>query len=121
MNAINIRSWADFRAFLSVALPVVTTFLVTLGVVKQEQAALWIGLGTALLGPAVHFFMARSVSSFRMAFYAVLGAAQLLLIGYGLIDQASIGLWMPVISLIVGGSAGGVASANTDTTAASGA
>lgn len=113
MNALNIRTPADLRAFAYTALPVVSAFLVTNGTINDEQASLWGGLATALLGPVIAFVWARNVSTFRVAFYAVLGAVQAVVVGYGLATDDDFGLWAPIINLVVGGVAGGVASANT--------
>ena len=116
MNALNIRSAADVRAFAYVLLPVISTLLVTYGILDETQATMWAGLVTAILGPVLAFIHARTLSSFRTAFYAVLGASQILLIGYGIASSEQVGIWLPVISTIIGASAGGVAAANTDTT-----
>lgn len=116
MNALNIRSAADFRAFLYVLLPLVSALAVGYGYVDESQAALWTGLATAVLGPVIAFVNSRDVSTFRAAFYAVFGAVQLIAIGYGLVTDAQVGVWLPLVSAFVGVSTGGVAAANTDTT-----
>lgn len=117
MNVLNIRSWADVRAFLYVLLPVVSALLVGHGVFTSVQANLWTGLATAVLGPVVAAFFARTVSTFRTAFYAVLAAVQgLVIYGYGIASEADFSSWMPLVVAIVGLTAGGVAAANTDTT-----
>jgi CHASE2 domain-containing sensor protein len=120
MNLLNIRSWADVRAFLYVLLPVVTMFLVGDGVLTDDTAQLWGALGTAVLGPVVAAVMARNVSTFRTAFYTLLGAVQALVIGYHLAQPGVFAHWMPLVVAIVGLSAGGVAAANTDTSPAAG-
>lgn len=120
MNLFNIRSAADVRAFAYVLLPVISTLLVGQGVVNDNQANLWAGLVTAVLGPVIAAFCARTVSAFRTAFYAVLAAGQLLVVGYGLATDAAFDTWMPLVVAVVGLSAGGVAAANTDTTPAAG-
>lgn len=116
MTLLNIRSWADVRAFLYVLLPVVTTFLVGNGVLTQHKANLWAALATAILGPFVAAIYARTLSTFRVAFYAVLGAVQAIVIGYGLAQAGFLDTWMPLIVALVGLSTGGVAAANTPTT-----
>lgn len=121
MTALNIRSWADFRAFLYVLLPVVSALLVTNGVLNESEAALWGGLVTAVLGPVVAFAQAPGDELFRKAFYAVLGAGQAIVLGYGIVTDEQIGVWLPLVSAIVGLSTGGVAAANTDTTSSGGA
>lgn len=115
MNALNIRTWADFRAFLYVLLPVVSTLLVGYGVLNDTTSQLWGALVTAVLGPVVAAFNARTVSAVRTAFYAVLGAGQALLIGYNLATQTVFDHWMPLVVAVIGLTAGGVAAANTDT------
>lgn len=115
LNVFNIRTAGDLRAFLYVLWPVVATFLVSLGVTDQNEASLWGGLVFALLGPVIAFYNVRNVSTFRAAFYAVLGAVQAITIAYGLIQAADVAQWLPFITAIVGLLTGGVASANTQT------
>ncbi len=119
MSIFNIHSAADLRAFLYLLLPTISALLVTQGVLDESQASLWAGLATSILGPVLAFVTSRSVSSFRSAFYALLGSAQAIVVGYGLVSDEQIGIWLPLISAIVGVSAGGVAVANTDTTPSS--
>lgn len=117
MSALNIRSWADLRAFLYVVWPVLATLCVTYGVFGSEQeAALWSGLVLALLGPVTAFLYSRGLANFRAAFYAVLAAAQALAIGYGLVTEVDVSNWLPLVSAVIGLAGGGVAAANTDTT-----
>lgn len=118
MSLLDIRSAADVRAFAYTMLPVLSSFLVTTGVLNSDQAVLWSALVLAVLGPVIAAVYAKTLSSFRTAFYAVLAAGQALLIGYGLVTDAQVSLWVPIISVIVGGVAGGVASGNTPTTSA---
>lgn len=115
MNAINIRSWSDLRAFAYVALPVLMTFLVGQGYLNDNQAAQWSGLALAVLGPVLAAVMAKSVSTARTALYALAAAAQAIIVGYGLVTDDQIGVWMPIVNLVIGGVAGGVAAANTNT------
>lgn len=118
MSILNIRSLADLRAFAYVMLPVISTLLVTLGVYTSHEAELWVGLVLAILGPGVAFVMVRGLDTFRTAFYALLAAGQAILIGYGLVSAEDVGVWLPVISAVIGLAGGGVAAANTDTTKA---
>lgn len=120
MSIFNIRSWADVRAFAYVLLPVVSTLLVGQGVLTADKAALWAALVTAVLGPVVAAILARTVSTFRTAFYVVLGAGQALVIGYNLASQSAFDHWLPLVVAVIGLSSGGVAAANTDTTPANG-
>lgn len=114
----NIRSWADVRAALYTLLPIVSTLLVGYGVLTTDKAQLWGALVTAVLGPVIAAFNARTVSTIRTAFYSLLSAVQALVVGYGLTTNAAIDYWMPLVVAIVGAAAGGVAVANTDTTPA---
>ncbi len=116
----NIRSWADVRAALYTLLPIVSTLLVGYGVLTTDKAQLWGALVTAVLGPVIAAFNARTVSTIRTAFYSLLSAVQALVVGYGLTTNAAIDYWMPLVVAIVGAAAGGVAVANTDTTPAAG-
>lgn len=116
----NIRSWADVRAALYALLPIISTLLVGYGVFTADKAQLWVALVTVILGPVIAAFNARTVSTIRTAFYALLTAAQALVVGYGLTTNAAIDYWMPLVVALVGGAAGSVAVANTDTTPADG-
>ena len=116
MSLLDIRSAADVRAYAYTLLPVISSFLVTGGVLKEEQAALWSALVLAILGPVIAAVYAKSLSAFRTAFYAVLAAGQAILIGYGLVSDAQVSLWLPIISVIIGGVAGGTANRYTATT-----
>lgn len=118
MNGFNIRSAADWRAAGYVLWPLVATLLVGKGVVSESQAALWGGLVAAVLGPVIAFVYARGADEFRAGFHALLGAVQALVIGYGIVSAAEIGLWLPLVTAGVGFLTGGVAAANTDTTPA---
>lgn len=117
----NIRTAADVRALLYTLLPILSTLLVGYGVVTDDKAQLWAGLVTAVLGPVIAAFNAKSVSAFRTAFYSVLGAAQAVVVGYGIATDAQFTTWMPLVVALVGSAAGGVAAANTDTTPSAGA
>lgn len=116
----NIRSWADVRAAAYALLPIVSTLLVGYGVMTADKVQLWAGLVTAVLGPVIAAINARTVSAFRTGFYALLGAAQALVVGYGLVSDAALQYWMPLVVALVGAAGGGVAVANTDTTPAAG-
>ncbi|WP_367582271.1 hypothetical protein [Tsukamurella tyrosinosolvens] len=116
----NIKTFADLRAALYALLPIVSTLLVTYGVLDETKAALWAGVATAVLGPVIAAVQARTVSSFRTAFYALAAAVQAVVVGYGIVTDAQIGVWMPLVTALVGAAAGSVAVANTDTTPAYG-
>lgn len=118
MNLLEIKSWADVRALAYTLLPIASTLLVSVGALKESEAALWSGLVLAILGPGIAFLMARSVSTFRTMFYALLTAGQAVAVGYGLATDAQVGVWLPLVSALIGGAAGGVANANTPTSSA---
>jgi hypothetical protein len=115
-----IKTFADLRAALYALLPIVSTLLVTYGVLDETKAALWAGVATAVLGPVIAAVQARTLSSFRTAFYALAAAVQAVVVGYGIVTDAQIGVWMPLVTALVGAAAGGVAVANTDTSSAGG-
>lgn len=114
----NIRTTADLRAALYALLPIISTLLVTYGVLDEAKVALWAGVATAILGPVIAAAQARTVSSFRTAFYALAAAVQAVVVGYGLVTDAQVGVWIPLVTALVGATAGGVAVANTDTSPA---
>ena len=111
-NPLGINSAADVRAVIYHVLPVATALLVTAGVLSSTHAALWAGLVTAIAGPGLALYYARSLSNVRVALYAILAAVQALAIGYG-ITAGSIGHWLPVVSALVAALGGGVAVVNT--------
>jgi hypothetical protein len=111
---LGVRTAADVRAFVYQALPVVATLLVGLGVATTDQAALWAGLVTAVAGPGLAWWKARSLSTLRPALYAVAVAGQGVAIGYGLYS-GSAGVWLPVVTAVIGLLGGGLAVANTAT------
>lgn len=116
----NIRTWADVRAVLYALLPLVSTLLVGYSVLDQQKATLWVALATAVLGPVIQAVQARSVSTFRTAFYALAAAGQALAIGYGLLAEGALEPWMPLVTFLIGGAAVAPAVANTDTSPADG-
>lgn len=113
MNALNIRTWADARAFIHVLAPVLASALVLSGVADENLAAKIVTLVLAVFSPAIA--TVNTVDGFRQWFYPVLGAISLILIYLGLFTEAQWNTWLPVISLILGA---GVAAANTNTTPA---
>lgn len=117
MGVLGINNAADVRSVIYHLLPVATALLVTAGVATSDQATLWAGLVTAILGPGLAAWKARSLSSVRVALYAVLAAVQALAIGYGIHDGAG-GAWLPVLSAVVAALGGGVAVANTPVSSA---
>lgn len=116
----NINSWADARAALQTFLPTLSALAVTYGVLDENQAGMWVALAASVLGPGISAFMTPSTAKTRTALYAVLGAGQALLIGYGIVQEAQVETWLPVLSMLIGGTAGGVSVANIDTTPAYG-
>ena len=113
MNLINIRTWADARAFITTAAPVLMTFLVAQGALSHEQASLWVALVLAVFSSALATW--NTAEKFRSWFYPVLGAANAIIIGYGIATEEVIGMWMPIVVLIIGGTSAGVANANINT------
>ena len=113
---LGINHLVDLRAVAYHVLPVATALLVTLGVATNDQATLWAGLVTAIVGPGLSFVMAQSVSNLRTALYALIAAVQAIIVGYGLADSTHIGTWMPIASSLVALLGGGVAIVNTPVT-----
>ncbi|RDB46206.1 phage holin [Tsukamurella tyrosinosolvens] len=112
-NALGLRTWGDVRAYGYVALPVITATLVSYGALDQESAALWAGLGTAILGPVIAWAMAPTADKARSGIHALVGAGQALAIGYGLLGPDS--PWVAAISALLGLLGAGLAAANTTT------
>ena len=75
-----------------------SALLVAQGVLNENQASLWGGLVTALLGPGIAFVTARSVSTFRPAFYAMLAAGQAPPGRLRPGREGQVSVWIPLIS-----------------------
>jgi hypothetical protein len=115
MNLLNIKSWADFRAWLHVALPAVAGVLAIAGYVSSDDAGLWVAAALVVIDAGLSF--AYSATAFRKALYLLLPAAGALLVRYGYTTDATWALWTGLAPVFFGS---GVAAANTDTTPAAG-
>jgi len=111
MNLLNIRSWADARAFLHVALPAVAAVLVAAHYVTSGDATLWTALLLVLLDAGLSTF--NTASGFRKLLYPLLATGGALLVRYGVTTDQTWALWTGLAPVLFGG---GVAAANTDTT-----
>lgn len=117
MSVFNLKTGADVRDLFYNIMPLLATLLVGYGVLNNSEAQLYMGLGAAVLGPVVSAVMARTLSTFRTAFYAVVAAVQAIVVYYGIATDGDFAMWMPLIVALVGGTAGRVASAHTFTSA----
>ena len=115
MSIFDLKSAADVRNFVYAVSPVVAAIAVSYGVVDAQQSTMWVALVAAIAGPVLAAFYTRNVDTFRAAFYALLAAAQALLIGYGILSDEQVGVWLPLITVIIGGTAGAVATQHTVT------
>lgn len=113
ITLLDIRSWADFRAFLHVALPGLSVLLVALHYVTQGDATLWGALAAVLIQASLSTF--NTANGFRKILYPLLAAGGALLIRYGLTTAETWGTWVGFLPILFGG---GVAAANVDTTPA---
>jgi hypothetical protein len=111
MNALDIRSWSDVRAFIHVAAPVFTALAVASGWTDENTATLVVTVILALISPTLATI--NTVNGFRLWLYPVLGAVSALLIYLGYLNQADWATWLPVLVLFIGPA---VAAANTPTT-----
>lgn len=110
MSLLDIRTWADVRAFLHSAVPAGAAAAVASGLLTQTVSLLWVALILALIDPALSF--ANSVGA-RKALYAVAFAANGVLIGvFGLWTEQQATAWWTLVPILIGG---GVAAANTPT------
>lgn len=112
MNALNIRSWADVRAFLYVLAPAAVALLVSYNYFSASTGALVTALVLAVVSPLLA--VTNTADGFRKWFYGVLGAAQALVVGLGVFTDLQVTPWITIIGLVVGG----VAVANVNTTPA---
>lgn len=115
MNLLEIRTWADARAFLHVALPGVAGILVAASYVASDLATLWVAFALILVDAGLSTF--NTASGFRKLLYPVLAAGGALLIRYGFTTDDTWALWTGLAPILFGG---GVAAANTPTTPAAG-
>lgn len=111
MNLLNIRSWADFRAFLHVALPAIASVLAVAGFVTANDANLWVALVLVVADAGLSFV--NTANGFRRGLYPLLAVTGALFVRYGVTTDASWALWTGLAPVLFGG---GVAAANTDTT-----
>ena len=110
MNLLNIRTWADARAFLHVALPAIAVLLVTAGYVATDIASLWVALVLVVADAGLSTF--NTASGFRKILYPFLVALGALLVRYGFTTDEVWALWTGLAPILFGS---GVAAANTDT------
>lgn len=116
LTELGIKTVADFRATVQNWLPMLTTTLIGLGLATTEQAALWGALVTAIAGPGLSLYLARSLSSLRSAIYAVVSVGQLLIISYGLVTEDS--LTVLLVSAALTAVSGGLTAPNIAVTSA---
>ena len=79
----NLKSWANWRAFLHSITPVIVTSLVTFGIVTDTQAALWIPLVFAIADPLLSAL--NSTDKLRQIVYGIAGLLQVGGISVGLV------------------------------------
>ena len=70
----NLKSVENWRAFIHQITPVIVTTLVGIGVVTNNQAALWIPLFFAILDPILS--VSNTTNKIRRVIYGVAGLAQ---------------------------------------------
>lgn len=115
MNLLEVRTWADARAFLHVALPGVAAILVAAGYLTSSDAGLWVALLLVIADAGLSSF--NTASGFRKLLYPLLATAGALLVRYGYTTDATWALWTGLAPVLFGG---GVAAANTPTSAVAG-
>lgn len=101
---------ADVRGRLYALLAPVQVLLVTLGVLNDSNAALWVSAVTAVLGFTVAGL--NSTATWRTWLYGVIGAAQPVLVAYSVLNDAKYVAIAAVVSAALGL---GVAAAKTPT------
>lgn len=110
MNLLDIRTWADARAFLHVALPGLAAILVAAGYLTGDVAGLWVAFILVIADASLSSL--NTASGFRKLLYPLLAAGGALLIRYGFTTDATWALWTGLAPILFGG---GVAAANTPT------
>ncbi|MFF1531497.1 hypothetical protein [Cellulomonas sp. NPDC058312] len=110
-SLLNLRSWADLRALVHVAAPVLAAVLVAKGWADSNLAGLLVTLVAAVASPAIATI--NTANGFRRWFYPVIAAVAAVLIALGYLSEFDYSTWLPVIVLFIGPA---VAAANTPTT-----
>lgn len=112
MSVFDIKSWGDVRAFLHVTFPAIAGVLVMAGLWSAAVAPLVVALVLAVSDASLS--TANTADGFRKWYYPVQGAVSALLLGLGIFADAQLA---PVLALVPIFLGGGVAAANTPTTA----
>lgn len=111
MNLLEIRTAADVRAFLHVALPSLSAILVLAGYFTSTDAGLWGALALVVVDTGLSAF--NSATRFRAFLYPFLGVLGALLVRYGVTTDDVWALWAGLAPVLFGG---GVAAANVQST-----
>ncbi|QOP65361.1 membrane protein [Gordonia phage Diabla] len=113
-NIFNARSKNDFIGLLYYVIPIVMGLLVLYGALDNNTALFWGGAATSLI--QLVFQYTRTQEFARRAIYTVLNLinAGLLIYVAGWSPQHLENL-MPLLALVLGGSAAGIASQNVNT------
>ena len=115
MSVFDLKTPADFRNFVYAVAPVVAAIAVSYGVLDAQQSTMWVAFVAAIVGPGLAAIFTRNVNTFRTAFYALLATGQALLIGYGILTDEQVGVWLPLVTVIIGAAGGAVATRYTVT------
>lgn len=70
----NLKSWANWRAFVHQVTPVIVTSLVGVGIVTDNQAVLWVPIAFAIIDPLLSAM--NSTDKIRQIIYGVAGLLQ---------------------------------------------
>lgn len=103
----NLKSWDNWRAFFHQITPVIVTTLVGIGIVTDNQAALWVPLAFAIIDPLLS--AGAATDKLRRIVYGVAGLLQVGGLATGLI----VGLGTGGNGLIAAGVAAGVTILST--------
>lgn len=85
----NLKSWANWRAFVHQITPVIVTTLVGVGIVTDNQAALWVPLVFAILDPLLS--LGNTTDRLRRVVYGVTGLLQVGGLATGLVTGIASG------------------------------
>lgn len=118
MNALNIRTWGDLRAFIHSAAPALAGVLLASAAFTAHTAqivAAVVALVVAVTDASLSTI--NTPEGLRRWLYPVLAAAGVVLVIVGLVTDAQWALVTAVVPILLGG---GTAAANTDTSPAAG-
>ena len=118
MNALNIRTWGDLRAFIHAAAPALAGVLLASAAFTAHTAQLVAAIVALVVAVTdASLSTINTPDGLRRWLYPVLAALGVVLVIVGLVTDAQWALVTAVVPILLGG---GTAAANTDTSPSGG-